>query len=680
MKKSLFTAVILLAILMASAQPKPKAKEKEKVPTQKEMQDMMKEAQKELDNMSPEDKKLMDSMGIKMPDMKTVQKSVSGISDAQLKKAYDDETRIVPQKDVARIAAALAVTLSNAEVNAYISKTQQAVVNKLPATDKTKAAAIYQQIIALKTSVANTAVGFWINGQPTVALYLMGEACKTNPGNTVNLNNYASFLTMCGAEQLALPILNHLNKRYPKNSSILNNITQAWLGLGDITKAEKYADSTIRIYAHHPQANMAKCLIDESRGNIQAAIQDALNAIIKLYSTEKESKLKKLGHDLKSEDLTWDQPMPQDAMGLSHFNWPEYPLEAERSKPLEKLWTDFKNGCQQKINSLQIKQASLEKASMEASTKRMADILQAAQKGAFIQPIPGFAAKAMKKLAYLVDGENGNMSFVFEKEMQQVVKALSNAAFYGEQLDENESVFNKKYEDQIGEGKANPDGVMCGEENGIITAYLSAVNGAMETANRSYLNTVRKKTSDLLYYYQYTLWPDQFELAKVNAQIAWLTQIKDQRVFFKDRSHWCSPVKPKPQKPGELQNFDDVHCEYVSTMNLGVYKITSSCSNLVGEFDFGGVKIDFKDNVETGKYAGSAMVGTSKSLEGPAGAELEASIAALVEWDNSGVTDWGAIAGAAANAGGNTIAGTDVKITVNSGVSTSGKGILQGIK
>jgi hypothetical protein len=34
----------------------------------------------------------------------------------------------------------------------------------------------------------------------------------------------------------------------------------------------------------------------------------------------------------------------------------------------------------------------------------------------------------------------------------------------------------------------------------------------------------------------------------------------------------------------------------------------------------------------------------------------------------------------AANAGGNTIAGTDVKITINSGVSTSGKGILQGIK
>ncbi len=56
---------------------------------------MMKDAQKELDNMSPEDKKMMDSMGIKMPDMKSLQKSVSGISDAQLKKAYDNENRLV---------------------------------------------------------------------------------------------------------------------------------------------------------------------------------------------------------------------------------------------------------------------------------------------------------------------------------------------------------------------------------------------------------------------------------------------------------------------------------------------------------------------------------------------------------------------------------------------------------
>ena len=46
----------------------------------------MKEMQKAMYEMSPEDKKAMDSMGIKMTDMKSIQKNVAGITDAQLKK------------------------------------------------------------------------------------------------------------------------------------------------------------------------------------------------------------------------------------------------------------------------------------------------------------------------------------------------------------------------------------------------------------------------------------------------------------------------------------------------------------------------------------------------------------------------------------------------------------------
>ncbi|MBK8141448.1 MAG: hypothetical protein IPK57_10805 [Chitinophagaceae bacterium] len=88
---------------------------------------------------------------------------------------------------------------------------------------------------------------------------------------------------------MALPILNNLNKRYAQNSTILNNIAQHWLGLGDIPRAEKYADSTIRIHATHPQANMAKCLIEESKGNIPAAIAAAKKASVKPIAMKKKT-------------------------------------------------------------------------------------------------------------------------------------------------------------------------------------------------------------------------------------------------------------------------------------------------------------------------------------------------------------------------------------------------------
>lgn len=683
MKKYFFTLTILFAANIAFAQPGKKPPAKEKAPTQKEMQEMMKEAQGMMDDamkdMSPEDKKMMDSMGFKMPDMKSVQKTVAGISDAQLKKAFEDEGRIVPQNDASRISLALSTTISNAAMSAYINKTQLAVLQKLAPADKTKGAEIYQQTKSLNKSVANTAVGLWIDGKPILALYIIGEECKANPANAINLNNYAAFLSMCGAEQIALPILNNLNKRYPKNSSILNNITQAWLGLGDIVRARKYADSTVRIYAYHPQANMAICLIEESKGNIAAAIAAAKKAISKAYSNEKENKLKKLGYNLKSEDINWDRPMPQDAMGLGKFKWPEYPLDVEQNKPSEKEWNDFINECQQKIDELKIKQEQAEQEYVKQAGLRTQHVLQASQNGQYAQLIPGYAAKAIKKLGPGVNDVNGNMSFVFANELEPVTRALLAAGDHQNILDEKQAALDKKYEDQVGEGKANPLEAICKDENAIRTEFLSAANGGLQAAYKTYFNYVSRRSRDLLYYYQYTMWPEQFELAKINAQISWLTQIKDQRVYFMPKSSWCVNVS-KTKKSGPLQNFDDVHCDYVSTMDLGVYKITSSCSNLVGEFDFGGVKINMSDNVETGRFSGSALVGVSKGFEGPAGAELEASIAALVEWDNTGITDVGAIAGADANAGATTVAGADVKVTVNSGVSVSGKGILQGIK
>ncbi|HRF25208.1 MAG TPA: hypothetical protein PLR98_13625, partial [Chitinophagaceae bacterium] len=132
------------------------------------------------------------------------------------------------------------------------------------------------------------------------------------------------------------------------------------------------------------------------------------------------NKLKKLGYDLKNDDLNWDRPMPQDALGLEKFTWPEYPMDVEQNKLLEKEWKDFKNECQQKINELQIKQAKLEAENITQSGLRTKMIIEASQKGEYVQLIPGYAAKAIKKLGPGVNDINGNMSFVFANELEQV--------------------------------------------------------------------------------------------------------------------------------------------------------------------------------------------------------------------------------------------------------------------
>ncbi len=323
-KYTSFLILMLLSVHATMAQPKTKTKEKEKAPTQKEMEELMKEAQKALDEMDPEDKRMMDSLGIKMPSFKEVPK----IGDAKLKKAFEDDTRLVPLKDNARIASIYKFPISESNVATYLSSTNANVALKLDVAKKSQAEQAWQQA---KTSyqssraLGNAAVSFFMMGYPDIALYMMGKACLEDPANTDNLNNYASMLSMCGGEQMAIPLLNSLNKKFPKNSTILNNLGQAWFGLGDIDKATKYLDTVIRMYRYHPQANHTQSIIDESKGQSGEAVEHMIGSIKHAYTKEKEDRLRKLGHKLSSKDMDWPFKKKADPLAFGSFKRPPYP-------------------------------------------------------------------------------------------------------------------------------------------------------------------------------------------------------------------------------------------------------------------------------------------------------------------------------------------------------------------
>ncbi|MFZ4771432.1 MAG: hypothetical protein ACOYLO_14710, partial [Ferruginibacter sp.] len=219
MKKNILLCSFLLIACISIAQIKPK--QKDKPPTQKEMTEMMNEMQSMTEGMNAEDKKMLDSMGFKMPDLKAVQKTVAGLSDAQITKANDVNNRIVPLKDAARISAALSLTISDAAMPAYIEKIHGLVTKKMKPDQAARAESIYMalsQNIGSSNAIGQTAVGVLMDGKPMLAIYLLGKACK-KLSDVDNLNNYAAVLTNFGAEQLAIPLLNNLIKKYPKNSS-----------------------------------------------------------------------------------------------------------------------------------------------------------------------------------------------------------------------------------------------------------------------------------------------------------------------------------------------------------------------------------------------------------------------------------------------------------------------------
>ena len=649
MKKYILTPFLFLLMGIGFAQTK--SKQKEKPPTQKEMQDMMKEMQGALDEMSPEDKKAMDSMGIKMPDMKTIQKTVSGISDAQLQKAYEDENKIVPLKDVSRIASISKTPLTNATIPTFISTAHGKVAMQLKAASKTKGEEIYKLVKAQYNSdvaTGNTAAGLWILGKAELALYVMGKACRDNPQNTDNLNNYASMLSMSGAEQVSLPLLNYVNKRFPKNSTVLNNIGQAWFGLGDIDKANSYLDSAIRLYPNHPQANFTKSFIEESKGNKSAAIEAAKRSIKKAYTQKKEDRLNKLGYKLKSDDLNWNRPMPADALGLEKFRWPEYPKNVAESEVLEKEWHSFEATCSKELDGLREQEKRMETELIAANQKRTKLILQASQKGMWIDPIPPLAPIAVIKLKYLIEGKDGHIAFSYQKKVEGLDTANNQTVEFEKRLSDQLGVLNKKYEDQFGEGKSNPFGAACSDENTAKNAFLSSSNTALQQAFTDYLNFERRTLNDMVYYYQYTMWPEEFEVAKVQAKINWLVAIAGQKVMFQNKSNWCQANVEVKEKSFELAAFDDIHCEYHSELKTPVGKISTDCSRMTTELDLKFLKIGLKQDMDKETFGDQFMncsveVGAGVSLGhtelGPLKGEVSAGASIAMEFDRTGLKD-----------------------------------------
>lgn len=675
------TALLLFLTSAVYAQSKPKTVKKEKPPAQKDMDEMMKQMQQAMDEMSPEDKKMMDSMGIKMPSLKNIPK----VTDKQLADAWEEETRLVPKKDVARINTVPPVP-TTAALPAFISKVHATVAAKMTAAEKTEVQKLYQSIKqnpAVTTS--GIAVGLWIEGRPLLAAYLMGKACEDDPADIDNINNYAAMLTMLGAEQAALPILQNLNKRFPKNSTVLNNIGQAWFGLGDIDKAGRFLDSAILIYTYHSQANYTKCLIEESKGNTTAATEALIRSLKKSHSPEKESKLQKLGKKLSGKDVDFPFPMPQDPLGLEKFNWPMYPMNVTESEALEKEWDEFKEKCNSELNKLRSQAAVLEKDIAEIIQKRTTAIFAAAQTGKNFNPMPRYAQIAALKLNYLVEDKDNGLQYSMTKSVQAVSDVLTEDAQWQEERMKEEKLLSEKYDPLIGEGRPNPIHEYCNAVNKVRNTYLKKANTALQTAQLAYLENERKMINNQVYYSQYINWPEEFEIIKVNAKIRWLNLIKSQTVRYQSKGPFCEDTVAENKVKTTLAAFDDVACKYHSSASIGIIEFNNDCSRFEAKFKTGIVnytrKIDSDDHDKLLAASLEIKLKAGKGFgAGPVQVKAKAEIDARVEWNDKEVTNWEVTSNVTIKIGKNIdIAGVEAQIGMNSGSSLTGKGILKGI-
>lgn len=675
---------------------------------------MMKEMQQAMNDMSEEDKRMMDSMGVKMPDLKNMQQMASFAS-ANAGKAAPAVS--VPKRDAARIAALPKTPLTTVGLPVFLQTVQQKLEAKLSREWVNASKDVYKAVrakYAQPQAVATTAIGCWSFGRPQVALLLMNRACLDNPTDGDNLNNFAAMLSMCGGEQMALPILQLLNRQHPRNSTILNNIAHAWFGLGDVANASKYIDSTLRLCAWHPQANQIKAAIEESKGDHDAAVNALKQAISRMHTPEKERALHDLGYELKSEDIIWLPKNTHDQLGLSKFAWPGIPKSVEESEELEPVWNAFRSEWDARMKKLQATHELLQAEFQQAYQRRMQHDMQAAQTGSRSSAVmEGLVPKAIIKLRPYVD-------VLLEREAKEpfgvAVFALQDTL---NQLKETAAKELKKVNETMapgGEGSGMNPGY-CAAVDAVNSKLLRDANSLVEAFCIRHRNRAKNRIRELVNFKFYSEFPEKFALSVNEAKIEWLSYVimpKD-LITFRNPNPFCRKKEPKkPAKSTGLAEYDDINCKYKSTLNLVVGTITTECGKTVAKIDIGGLDLGIAgfslgwetksaDREENRNFLdefqrGTIEVGVSKTkslTDGPLQLQAEAGLTGFLEFDRTGITDAGVKVSASVKAAAETpkgpdgtsesgiddiaivSAGVEAKISINSGFTAERTGILK---
>ena len=253
--------------------------------------------------------------------MEGLNKNMAHMPDKAFKEAAnEDGGAVIPKRDATRISVIPKKTLTDAELSTFIKNTHSGVEKLIPAAERAEAMNIYNETKAqYKTTaiVANAANGCWMLGHWEKALIIMGRVCIDDVTDADNLNNYAAFLTMTGGEQAAIPILEYLDQKYPNNSTIKNNLGQAWFGLGDLANATKFLTAATELYPNHSMANSTLAEISIGNNDNPKAISFLKASLKENYDPEKEGQLAKLGYSITYADMPeFNYPMKADPLGI----------------------------------------------------------------------------------------------------------------------------------------------------------------------------------------------------------------------------------------------------------------------------------------------------------------------------------------------------------------------------
>lgn len=694
MKKILFYFLYLLLPFIAFAQ-KPSKEQMEA--DKKRFAEAMQKLNEKTSKMDPKAKKGYDSLLNQYGIGQKMDNAIKQVNKSQPTKSGGVANGLIP----ARNTKAIAGTPSNVNMSAFIGNIGNTTFAAVLPAVKNKASDIYKDLKgkgAKTDEMGNAAAALWMGGRTQIALSLMAQVCKDDANNTDNLNNYAAMLTMMGAPEMAIPILNNLNGRFKKNSTILNNLGQAWFALGEIDKSKKYLDSTLLIAAVHPQANETLCLIAEHKGDKAAALAYAKAAFKQGNTASRKDKLKQLGYTPGAEDYTGfpRTNKSDDLLNLGNFSPMEFPKSYAAMKMYETQWKQFRVAIDQAIKPLQKLSEESNKQTikhLEEQQKQLINVMNKtlANPGSVNQSsamqtvgIPMFSEKMNAKEKIVLQSLQLKKDKVLQK-MADFTKG--DGATYKKEYEATMKKINERWKN-VGEGGTENNEVLCNESIKAVDTYLSAYNTKSEELYKEYLVVQKQFLNEMAYLSLYTTYPELIPSINAGLKQQWLKDLAFKAEVLQVSYGCASPGKIKE---GKLTEFKDPNCNINSefgSARLG-FTMTLTCSGLTTTVNAGVISGTLNQDLDHAGFGDSfknctVSIGPKVSAGGKLGplqASVSAGVGADIEIDRTGVTDVVVVAGAEAAAGvgpAAASAGMEGRMSLNSGAgSLNGTGIFK---
>lgn len=566
------------------------------MPSPREMEEAMRQMQRELDKLTPEQRRRIEQAMQQAP--------------SEAAPGSEDDEIGVPKRDAARIASVPRQPLTGAQLKTYVESLQPRLRRAL-SREALRRAEMVEDVQrkaggdrASRLRLAANALAAW--GAWPEATFLMGRVALAS-GSAQDLNNLAAFLTMQKAGHAALPILITLDARYPNNSTILNNLGQAWFELGETREAERVLILAARRAPNHPQANVTRSRIEEARGDRQAAQASMRAAIRGGYSEDKEQRLRKLGGRIAAEDVRGKLGGPGHPLGLSDLAPPAYPSNAAETVGARDLWQAYFRRLRETIaqRDASAGRAAAQRAGVALSGVRPGMRLPVTKEG--LQMLSVHAPLAPLAQQVLRADEQAS---------QAEARRVTDALIAAERLEESErarletqvkairDAGEQRYRNVAGGYQLD---YSCKEIIAAQTAYLQKVVPPLERSAQAYVSFYHRRIGDAANLTQYQMSDAEFDAIKDNFRARFLHAVEraHSRVHMDGIHHaglfgngignyaGVCLLRPQARTPRhKLVDFDEMNCQHLVSFAVpGIGRYDIRCNRATVELDPFGIPL-----------------------------------------------------------------------------------------